>query len=73
MVQDTLQIGTSDKPKRRTLWAVEVTGSDGTYINLVVSTSKQKAKDLAKGLGYKQITHVCETDSYNEDKLIMYW
>lgn len=73
MTQDTLQTVISDKPKRRTLWAVEVKGSDGTYINLVVATSKQKAKDLVKGLGHKQVTYVCETDSYNEDKLLMYW
>ncbi len=73
MTQDTLQTGISDKSKRRTLWAVEVKSSDGTYINLVVATSKQKAKDLAKGLGHKQVTYVCETESYNEDKLLMYW
>ena len=50
MTQDTLQTGISEKPNRRTLWAVEVKGSEGTYINLVVATSKQKAKDLVKRL-----------------------
>ena len=50
MTQDTLQTGISEKPNRRTIWAVEVKGSDGTYINLVVATSKQKAKDLVKRL-----------------------
>lgn len=50
MTQDTLQTGISEKPNRRTLWAVEVKGSEGTYINLVVATFKQKAKDLVKRL-----------------------
>ena len=50
MTQDTLQTGISEKPNGRTLWAVAVKGSEGTYINLVVATSKQKAKDLVNRL-----------------------
>lgn len=60
------------KPIRKTIWLVIVKGPCPVR-NLVVASTKQKAKELAKGVGYKYVEFIAETDTYKEDKLIIYF
>lgn len=54
------------------LWLV-IAESANPIRNLVVAKTRQRAKELAKGMGYKTVHYVCETSTYDEEKLIRYF
>lgn len=55
------------------LWLVSVEDSNGIHRNLCVAKSKTKARKLAKGHGFKEVIFICETEFFEEEKLIIYF
>ncbi len=57
------------KNPMQTLWCVIV---NDEYYNIVVAKTEQRAKELAKGIGYKKVRFLCETNTYDKEELIFY-